>query len=291
MPFRSGPPPRLMPPRPLALVFLAALGLAGCSGAATRAPETAEEAYVRGSTAFEERKWERAAEAFRAALDFGRGSGVADDAQYYLARAYYEDGQYLLAGSEFTRFAELYPADPRAEDAEFERVRAYYRLSPPYQLDQTDTERAIEYIRLFAARHPESPRTAEAAALLDELREKLAQKDFEAGRLYERRELFEAAVLTYEGVLEEYPTSTYADDALLGALRAQVLYAQASIRQRQGARYGEALALYDRLVQLFPASPLLPEAQGLYDRAFAGQRAAVGGTAAPAPPAEGQAQG
>ncbi len=271
----------------LVAVLVASASAAGCSGAAPRAAESAEEAYARGAAAFEARRWDRAAEHFRAALDFGRGSGIADEAQYYLARAYFEDGQYLLAGAEFTRFAELYPADSRVEDVEFERIRAYYRLSPPYQLDQTDTERAIEYIRLFAARHPESPRTAEAVALLEELQGKLARKLFEAGRLYERRELYEAAVLTYRSVLEQHPTSTYADDAMLGMLRAQVLYADASIRVRQGVRYGEALAFYDRLVQLFPNSPVLPEAQALYDRAFAGRRAVEPTT----PPAEGQAQG
>jgi outer membrane protein assembly factor BamD len=109
---------------------------------------------------------------------------------------------------------------------------------------------------------------------MDELREKLAQKRYEAARLYERRELFEAAVLTFRSVLEEFPASTWADDALLGALRAQTRYAEASVPARQAARFAEALTLYDRLVELFPRSPLLTEAQAFYDRAFAGRRAA-----------------
>lgn len=266
-----------MSPRPLALLLVLAVGTAatGCSGSTMTAAETAEEAFARGQRAFERERYDRAAEHFRAVLDFGRGSGRAGEAQYMLARSLFEDEQYLLAASEFTRFAEVYPTDPRREEAEFNRIQAYVRLSPPYQLDQSDTERAIAYIRLFATQYPASPRTGEVVALLDELTEKLARKDYEAGRLYERRELFGAAVMTYEGVLRDYPTSTYADDALLGALRAQVGYADASVRARQPERYGAALALYDRLVQLFPSSPLLREAQGLYDRAYAGRREAT----------------
>jgi outer membrane protein assembly factor BamD len=259
---------------PVGLAALAPLGLAGCSAGGPAVAADAAEAYARGLRAMERRRYDRAIEAFRAAIDFGRATPVARDAQLALARAYAADRQELLAGQEFSRFIEFYADDPRVEEAEFERLQAYYRLSPDYELDQTDTERAIEYIRLFLQRHPDGPRAAEAGAMMDELREKLARKRYEAARLYERRELFEAAVLTFRSVLEDYPASTWADDAMLGALRAQTRYAEASVAARQGARFAEALALYDRLVELFPRSPLLAEAEGIYDRAFAGRQAA-----------------
>lgn len=260
----------------------AALG--GCSSGRAVAAESAQEAYDRGVRDVERRRFDTAAEHFRAALDFGRGTEVARDAQIALARAFFEGRQYLLAGQEFTRFIELYADDPRVEQVAFERLTAYYRLSPPYELDQTDTETAIQYIQLFLARYPDGPRTAEASAMLEELREKLARKRYEAARLYERREMFEAAVLTFRSVLEDYPTSPWADDALFGALRAQVRYAEASIPVRQAARFADALAVYDRLVDLFPTSPHLQEAQAYYDRAYAGRRAAEARAAAAAPP-------
>ena len=220
------------------------------------------------------RRHDRAAEHFRAALDFGRATAIARDAQLGLAQAYLGDEQYLLAGQEYTRFIEFYGEDPRVEAAEFERLTAYVRLSPDYELDQTDTERAIEYIRSFLQRHPESPRAAEAAAMMDELREKLAHKRYASARLYERRDLFEAAVLTYRSVLEDFPASSWADDAMLGALRAQVRFAEESVASRQAQRFAEALALYDRLVEVFPQSPLTAEAQGYRERADAGRRVA-----------------
>jgi outer membrane protein assembly factor BamD len=267
-----------MPLRRYGLLALLALplagGLAACGGAGGVVANSGQEAFDKGMLAYEARDYNRAIEFFRAALDFGRSGEWADEAQVYLAKAYYETGQYLLAANEFDRFGDLYPTDPRTEEARFGEIQSYAQLSPPYNLDQTDTERAITLIRTFMASYPQSVFTNDVVALLEQLREKLAQKQYEAGRLYERRELYEAAVLTYRSVLESYPTTSFADEALLGALRAQVAFAEASVQELREERFGEALAFYDRLVELFPGSPLLPEAEALYDRAFAGRQSA-----------------
>lgn len=258
------------------LLALALVFVAGC-GAGPETFNSAQAAYDRGIEAYERERYDRAIEYFRAALDFGRTSELADDAQLYLARSYAGDRQYLLAGNEFTRFIEFYRGDPRIEQAAYERIQAYAALSPRYELDQTDTRQAIAYVQLYLQQYPESPNAEAAAALGDELREKLARKLFETGRLYERRELFEAAVLTYRDVLAQYPTSAYADDALAAAVGAQTLYAENSVRAQQAERYQEALRIYDQLRTLFPQSPVLAEAQTAYDRAYQGWRAAGGG--------------
>jgi outer membrane protein assembly factor BamD len=269
-------------PRLLVLALsVVAFGLSGCSGSGSVAG-TAQEAYDRGVEAFDAGKHIRAIEHFRTALDFGRTSELADDAQLYLARSYAGSRQYLLAGNEFTRFIEFYRTDPRVEQAAYERIQAYAELSPRYELDQTDTNQAIAYIQAYLRQYPQSPNVEAASALMAEMREKLALKLFEGGRLYERRELFEAAVMTFREVLASYPTSEVADDALVAAVRAQVLFAQNSVPDRQAERYQEALRLYDQLVTLFPSSPLLREAEGLYDRAYQGRRAAGGMEAAEA---------
>lgn len=254
--------------------------LTGCGGAGGIVADNAEEAYNKGMEAFTEGRYNRAIEYLRATLDFGRSGEWADEAQIYLGRAYFETGQYLLAANEFDRFADLYPVDPRTEEARLGEIQSYYHISPSYDLDQTDTDSALRLIRTFMANYPTSVFAPDVVAMLEELREKLARKQFEAGRLYERRELYEAAVFSYQSMLEQYPTSPYADDALFGALRAQVAFAENSIRERQAARFAEALALYGRLVELFPGSPLLREAERLYARALAGQRAAEAQTAA-----------
>lgn len=257
-----------------ALAFAAGI-LAACSAPGSLSADSPDQAFEEGTAAFEDGDYEKAVGYFKLVLDFGRTGELADDAQLQLARAYAEGGQYLLAGSEYTRFIEFYRNDPRVEEAAFERIRAYAELSPPFPLDQTDTRQALGYIDQFRARYSESAFDAEVQTIRERLRMKLANKEYETGRLYERRDLYEAAVLTYTNVLEQYPTSPYADDALLGAIRAQVDLADNSVSSRQVGRYQQALDLYDRFVQLFRSSPLTAEAEALYDRAFEGRRKAV----------------
>lgn len=246
--------------------------VAGCSSSGRLRYTTPEEAFERGMALFERGKYQRATEYFQGVFDFGRTSELAADAQLYLARSYYEDRQYILAASEYTRFIDLYRNDPRVEQAEFERALSYYHLSPTYALDQTDTRRAIDYLNLFLNRYPQSELAGEAEARIQELREKLAHKQVETAGLYERRELYEAAALSYESAFDRYPDTAWADEALLGAIRSFIAFAEQSIRERQEERYQRAVENYERLVQLFPDSPHLKEAERLYEQALAGQQ-------------------
>lgn len=239
-------------------------GLMACSASGGVGGETPQEAFEAGMKAFEEERYLRAIESFQRVFEFGRVHEWADDAQFMLARSYYEDEQYILAANEFERFIGLYPNDERIEDASYHRAMSYYNLSPPYNLDPTDTRRAIEYLRLYLASYPNSERREEAGRKIDELQAKLAKKLMETAELYERSNQHQAAVLTYQRVLEEYPSSEQADAALLGAMRAQIAYADASIPARQEDRYREAIDIYNRLYQLFPDSPHLKDAETLF---------------------------
>ncbi|MEM9996611.1 MAG: outer membrane protein assembly factor BamD [Bacteroidota bacterium] len=259
-----------------AAVLLAALLVwSGCSASGRVSSDSPEEAYEKGLADFERGRCTRAIDHFRSVFDFGRTHEWADDAQLYLARSYYCNREYLLAGNEYTRFIEFYRNDERVEEAEYGRIESYYQLSPPYQLDQTETKRAIAFIRAYLRRYPQSENTQTAVTRLEELSEKLARKQYEAGELYMRRELYEAAALAYLAVLDEYPSSPYADDALLGALRAQTTYAQNSITGRQADRFQEAIDTYDRFVQIFPESPLVRRAEAIYVEAQDGHDAAM----------------
>ncbi len=249
---------------------------AGCSGSGQARYDSPDDAFQKGMSFYERGKYQRAIEFFQGVFDFGRVSEQAADAQLYLARSYFEDKQYILAASEFTRFMELYRSDPRIEQAEYERAMSYYHLSPAYQMDQTETERAISYFQLFLDRHPNGEYADEAASRVTELREKLARKQYATGGLYEQRELYEAAAIAYESTFDKYPDTSWADDALVGAIRAYIAFAEQSITERQAERLQEAIDNYQRLVQIFPDSPLLKEAESLYERAAAMQQQLLG---------------
>lgn len=238
--------------------------LSACSGSNRTSAESPEIAYQKGLAFFERGSYERAIEQLQRVFEFGRVNEWADDAQYTLARAYFEDHQYLLAANEFDRFVGLYPRDSRVEDAAYYRAMSYYEQSPPYNLDQSDSERAVEYLRLFLGTYPNSERADDIGHKIDELQDKLARKLISKARLYERGELYEAAAITYERVLEKYPSTAVVDESLLGAMRSWVAYADASIPSRKRERLESAVAAYNRLVQLFPDSPVVKDAELIY---------------------------
>jgi outer membrane protein assembly factor BamD len=240
------------------------LVLVGCSGAGRLRYDGPEEAYQKGMARMEAGDFERAAEFFQGVFDFGRTHEWAANAQLELARAYRENGEYLLAANEYTRFTQIYRGDPRVPDAGYELAMTYFDRSPAYELDQTDTERAITQFELFMTRFPDHPLFFEAAARITDLRDKLAHKRFIAGTQYERRGYYEAAALTFKSVFDDYYDTDWADDALVGAIRAYVMYSDQSVVERRPERLQSAIDVYDRLLQIFPDSPVLKDAEELY---------------------------
>ena len=249
----------------LALLFVVAVA-AGCVGSGRLRYDSPEDAYNKGKALYDQGKYDRAAEYFQGSFDFGRTHEWAADAQLYLARSYAANREYILASNEYTRFAEIYRSDPRVQEADYERAMTFYNRSPRYQLDQSPTQQAIQAFQLFINRYPQSPQAADASAKIDELRDKLAHKQFDAGQQYENRELYRAAALSYEVVFDSYPDTQWVDDALLGAMRTYITYSDQSVESRQAERLQLALDNYQRLL-LIPDSPLRKEAELLYEQA------------------------
>ena len=257
----------------LAAIFL----LSACGGTGRLRYNSPQEAFERGMELYERERYDRAAQYFQGVFDYGRTSEVAADAQLFLARSYFHNGEYILAASEYTRFISTFRTDPRTEDAEFGRAMSYYNLSPPYELDQSNTREAVQYFQLFLDRYPQSELADDAEQRIRELREKLARKQLAAAQQYEGREMYEAAALTYESVFDGYPDTRWADDALLGAIRSYVAFSERSVQARQAERLQAAVDNYERLIQLFQDSPLLKEAEPFYERAVARLESMQGG--------------
>lgn len=254
----------LKPASSLLLTLTLAVLLSACAGSGRLRYDTPQEAFNKGLAEYEDGDYDTATEYLQGVFDFGRTHQWAADAQLLLARAYRENEEYLLAANEFTRFTQIYRSDPRVPDAEYELAMTYYDRSPNYRLDQTDTERAIVQFQLFIERYRSNPLVADAQARITELRGKLARKQIHTAQLYERREYFNAAAVSYEAAFDRFYDTEYADDALLGAMSAYYEYAVLSIRARQQERLEKAEENYDRLIQIFPDSPLIKEAEAIY---------------------------
>lgn len=254
--------------RKVLLFTLAAFALISCrSQDLIRPGDTLEVAFSKAKAQYDAEEWSSAANAFETVVSIGRGTDLGQEAQFLLAESYYNNGRYLLAASEYDRYATFYPRSDRRELVDFKAAVCYYRLSPRYRLDQSYTRQALERFRLFNSRYPSSERVDESSEYITELRNKLARKQYESAEFYKRTSRFSAAIVYYDLVLDNYPESKWAEEALVDKIEAYILYADNSIPASQFGRYESAISSYERYLQLFPNGDNRSRAEDLYDRA------------------------
>ncbi|MFH5833890.1 outer membrane protein assembly factor BamD [Halalkalibaculum sp. DA3122] len=210
------------------------------------------EAYKKSMRLFQLGDYTEAVDAFETVFSLGRGTEYARNAQYYLAESHFNNENYLLAASEYERYASLFPRSERREEVDFKEAYCYYELSPRYRLDQTYTHRAIEKFNLFESRYPDSERLPQIAEYVDEMRAKLAHKMYNAADLYMRIDEYEAAAIYYGLTIDQYPETAWAEQALVDQINAYNTYAANSVSSKQQERYQKAVESYEKYLQLFP---------------------------------------
>lgn len=264
--------------RKLLFLLTAALLFASCrSSDLIRPGDSLEVAYEKAMSQYEQENYSEAAEAFETVISIGRGTDIGQNAQFYLAESYFKNNRYLLAASEYERYAQFHPNSERREEADFKRSLSYYNLSPRYRLDQTYTHQAIENFRLFLDRFPNSEYADEAGEYISELRNKLARKSYSAGEFYKRTNQYRAAAVYFDIVIDNYPESEWAERSLVDQMESYILYAENSVPDRQEERFEMALESYETYLQLFPRGDNRSKIEDLYDRAQRGLREVSGG--------------
>lgn len=250
------------------VLFFAVLTLQGCQSKYVIKPgDTLDVAFNKAMHYYEKKRWAEAANSFETVLSMGRGTATAEQAQYLLADSYFRNGEILLAASEYERFAAYYPRSEKKELAEYREAYCFYELSPRYKLDQEETLKAIDKFQLYISRYPESARTDSVILIMDELRNKLARKYFEAGKLYKRLKSYQAAAVYYGLTIDRYPESEWAEPSLAGQIHAYLLFAVNSVPEKQAERFQMAISSYEKYVQIFPNGKQRSQVEKWFDDA------------------------
>jgi outer membrane protein assembly factor BamD len=243
------------------LIFIGSFTYSCANKELIKPGEPIDSAYEKSMAFYEKGEYSDAAYGFDLVTRMGRGTTYAKEAQYLLADSYFQNRQYLLAASEYERFISYYPQDERREEVEFNRALSYYQQSPRYRLDQTPTMRAIELFQLFNTNYPNSEFVSESAQKIDELRNKLARKNYESGQFYLRTLRYKAAAIYFDLTIDQFPESVWAEQSLLKIIETYVAYAEQSIQSKQIERYQLAVDNYEKFLQLFPQSNYRSDAE------------------------------
>ena len=139
-----------------------------------------------------------------------------------------------------------------------------YYNSPRPELDQTNTNNAIDGFTLFIRRFPASARVDEARGYINEMTEKLVQKSYLSAKLYYDMKQFKAASVALDNSLKEFPETKYREEMLFLKLNSLFLYAEYSVADKRTERYQEALDDYFSFMEEFPETSYSKEVSKIY---------------------------
>jgi outer membrane protein assembly factor BamD len=214
---------------------------------------------------FDEGQYARASELFQQILPRYRATEEAEELMWMSAQSYYGMKDYLLAGSEFRNFADLYPYGKHSEEANFLTALCDYYMAPRAELDQQNSRNAIDGFSLFINKFPSSPRVEEAQKYITEMRERMVEKSYLSARLYYDMKQYRAASIALANSLKEYPETKYREEMMYMKLSSLFLFAELSIYTKQTERYQTALDDYYSFVEEFPKSSYSKEVSRIYD--------------------------
>jgi outer membrane protein assembly factor BamD len=214
---------------------------------------------------FDDGQYAKASELLSQVLPRYRATEEAEELSWMNAQSYYGMKDYMMAGSEFRNFSDMYPYGKHSEEANFLAAMCDYYMSPRADLDQQNTRNAIDGFTLFISRFPASPRVDEAKKYITELRERLVEKSYLSARLYYDMKQYKASSVALANSLKEFPETKFREEMMYLKLSSLFLYAEFSIPSKQTERYQAALDDYYSFVEEFPKSAYSKEIGRIYE--------------------------
>ncbi len=188
----------------VALALVAACASTGESGVLQ-----ADEQFQEATRFYEDGQYDRAVSAFQAFVFNYPQDPRVPDARWLAAESYYRMEDWATAAQEYLNYQRDFPREDRAAEAIYQAGRAYQEMSLRPELDQRDTERAINVYDRLPVEYPSSELAAEARERVSELRNKLAEKIYLNAEYYFDHEDFEAAEIYLADLIATFPQTDW----------------------------------------------------------------------------------
>lgn len=251
----------------ISLIFLTIITLVGCNSQEKLLKSTDYETKFNTAVQyFNEERYGRARQLFENLSLYYRGNEHSEDIAWYYGQCLLKSDFYYTAAYQFKTFAKRFPYSSRAEEALYLSAYCKYMDSPSYTLDQQTTKEAITELEQFAERYPQSTHIPEVNSYLDELRNKLMQKDYEIALGYYNTESYRAAVVALNNFLNSYPDSPNREEAMYYIIKAGFEYAINSREDKMRERLQQVINNFDKFATTFSDSKHLSECQEIYTR-------------------------
>ena len=194
------------------VIILGAILLSHCTP--KEQPKTPEEYLQAGNRQLQSKRQGQAREYFQELLEQFPESAYKADAQFKIAEALYQEGNYLEARFEYQKFLELYPAHAFASRAQFQLGMCSFQTVQKHDRSQQSTQEALQAFRLLRRKYPQDPLVPLAEARIRLLRDRLARREFAIARFYYRKGAYHAAIGRFLNLIQVYPTTPDLAEAL-----------------------------------------------------------------------------
>lgn len=220
----------------------------------------AEKLYNEAKEENDKSKYRKALRLFEQIVPQYRGKPQGEKVTYLFADTYYQLNDNYLAGYQFERFTSAYPNSEKVEEAAFKSAKSYYFLSPRYDLDQTETNKAMVELQKYIDTYPNGEYLEEANKLVTELRVKLEKKAYEIAKQYHHTENYKSAMVAFTNFISEYPGSPFREAAYYYRFDSAYQLAINSYEQLMEERLNTAKDYYNSYQKYYP------EGSPYYDR-------------------------
>lgn len=257
--------------RRLSILLFSLLTLVSCTEYAkvqkNRDPEVK---FAYAKKAFEQKRYVQASTLLNDVITPLRGTADGEESLYLLAMSHFENKDYLDSGVFFKTYYTRYPKGKYAELARYYSGYGYYLDSPDPQLDQSNTVKAIQELQTFLDYYPKSEKALSARNAIFEMQDKLTLKELQNVQLYYNLGNFmgnnyEAAIITAQNALKEYPYSKYREDFEFLILKSKFQIAKESVAEKKEDRFREVIDEYFSFTNNFPDTDKQNEAQNIYN--------------------------
>lgn len=215
---------------------------------------------------FEAGKYSRSIALFESLKLAVKGTAQDDTVQYYTGLANYRWGDIFTAETCFDSFIKTFPLSVFSDRANYYYIECLYQQTLRYELDQSPTYKAMDYIEMYMKKYPESEYNEDFQAMLVDLNERLDKKAYEAAKVYYHTEDYKAAQYAFKNVLKEDASNIYREEVLYYTAMSSYKYAFNSVLQKQKERYMTFTDDYYNFISEFPDSKYRKELDNLSRR-------------------------
>ena len=221
--------------------------LTACS---IRKPPNGEDYYQQAQLDFANKEYHAAIENYQYVVDKYPFSPYAEESEMKIGLAYYKNKDYAQAVAALDDFQRMHPTSKNLQLASYYIAMSYFDQVGREDQDQSKTELALARFKAIEQRFPESEFAELAKEKSEICREVLARHQKVVGDYYFKRANFRAAESRLAELMQKYPDTPVAPDALweLGVAL-----------EKEGKKYSAAQA-FAAMVQHYPNTPYAKKA-------------------------------